>query len=154
MKIELVFIGKTTDDYLKEGIEIYLNRLKNYLPVSVTVFPASSAKSPERILSEESLVILSKLQPRDHIVLLDEKGKEVRSVELAVQMEKWMLKGINRLVFIIGGAYGVSDEVKAKAHSTLSLSKLTFTHQMIRLLLAEQLYRAMTITRNESYHHE
>lgn len=154
MKIELVFIGKTTDDYLKEGIEIYLNRLKNYLPVSVTVLPASSAKLPERILSEESPVILSKLHPRDHVVLLDEKGKEVRSIELAAQMEQWMLKGINRLVFIIGGAYGVSDEVKAKAHSRLSLSKLTFTHQMIRLLLAEQLYRAMSITRNESYHHE
>ena len=97
---------------------------------------------------------MSKIQPRDFIVLLDERGKELTSRQLAAFIEKQMVAGTNRLLMITGGAYGVSDEVKQKVHYTLSASKFTFTHQMIRLLLTEQVYRAMTILKNESYHHD
>lgn len=154
MKLEILLVGKTNEKWLKEGIDIYLDRLKHYIAINVTYLNASTAKNPERIISEESLLIQTRFQPRDLIVLLDEHGKELRSVEFAAQFEKWMLQGINRVVFIVGGAYGVNAEIKSSANLILSLSKLTFTHQMIRLLLAEQLYRAFSIIRNESYHHE
>jgi 23S rRNA (pseudouridine1915-N3)-methyltransferase len=154
MKIEIILVGKTSENWLREGIDIYLDRLKHYIPVNLTYVTASSLKSPDRIASEEGVSILNKFQPRDYIVLLDERGKEFRSVEMAAFMEKMMLQGINRIVFIVGGAYGVKDEIKKKANLILSVSKMTFTHQMIRLILAEQLYRAMTIVRKESYHHE
>lgn len=154
MKIELLLTGKTTEKWLNEGIEVYTARLKHYVPLSISYLPSSSAKTPERAVQEESEQILSRFKPRDFIVLLDEKGKELRSVQLAAHLEKWMLQGINRLVFVVGGAYGMNEELKSKADMILSLSKLTFTHQMIRLILVEQLYRAMTILRNESYHHE
>ena len=149
MKIEFIFIGKTTEPYLNEGITTYLKRLVNYLTI-----PASSSRLREKIIEEESRAILSKIQPRDFIVLLDERGKELTSRQLAAFIEKQMVAGTNRLLMITGGAYGVSDEVKQKVHYTLSASKFTFTHQMIRLLLTEQVYRAMTILKNESYHHD
>lgn len=154
MKIEFIFIGKTTEPYLNEGITTYLKRLVNYLPAEIITIPASSSKLREKIIEEESRAILSKIQPRDYIVLLDERGKELTSRQLAAFIEKQMVAGTNRLLMITGGAYGVSDEVKQKVHYTLSASKFTFTHQMIRLLLTEQVYRAMTILKNESYHHD
>lgn len=154
MKIEFIFIGKTTEPYLNEGITTYLKRLVNYLPAEILTIPASSSKLREKIIEEESRAILSKIQPRDYIVLLDERGKELTSRQLAAFIEKQMVAGTNRLLMITGGAYGVSDEVKQKVHYTLSASKFTFTHQMIRLLLTEQVYRAMTILKNESYHHD
>ncbi len=154
MKIEFIFIGKTTEPYLNEGITTYLKRLVNYLPAEILSIPASSSKLREKIIEEESRAILSKSQPRDYIVLLDERGKELTSRQLAAFIEKQMVAGTNRLLMITGGAYGVSDEVKQKVHYTLSASKFTFTHQMIRLLLTEQVYRAMTILKNESYHHD
>ncbi len=154
MKIEILLIGKTTEAWLKEGIGLYMDRLKNYIPVNMTVLPASSSKLPNKMIVEESESITSKFQPRDFIILLDERGKNLRSIELASQIEKWMIQGVNRVVFIIGGAYGVSDDIKRQAHLQLAVSKLTFTHQMVRLILVEQLYRAMSIIRNESYHHE
>ncbi len=154
MKIEFIFIGKTTEPYLNEGITTYLKRLVNYLPAEILSIPASSSKLREKIIEEESRAILSKIQPRDYIVLLDERGKELTSRQLAAFIEKQMVAGTNRLLMITGGAYGVSDEVKQKVHYTLSASKFTFTHQMIRLLLTEQVYRAMTILKNESYHHD
>ncbi len=154
MKIEFIFIGKTTESYLNEGITTYLKRLVNYLPAEILTIPASSSKLREKIIEEESRVILSKIQPRDYIVLLDERGKELTSRQLAAFIEKQMVAGTNRLLMITGGAYGVSDELKQKVHYTLSASKFTFTHQMIRLLLTEQVYRAMTILKNESYHHD
>lgn len=154
MKIEFIFIGKTTEPYLNEGITTYLKRLVNYLPAEILTIPASSSKLREKIIEDESRAILSKIQPRDFIVLLDERGKELTSRQLAAFIEKQMVAGTNRLLMITGGAYGVSDEVKQKVHYTLSASKFTFTHQMIRLLLTEQVYRAMTILKNESYHHD
>jgi 23S rRNA (pseudouridine1915-N3)-methyltransferase len=154
MKIEFIFIGKTSDLYLNEGIQIYLKRLVNYLPAEIQVLPASSSKIREKIIEEESKLILNKIQARDYLVLLDERGKQMTSRELSGFIEKQMLAGTNRMLLITGGAYGVSDEIKEKVHFTWSVSKLTFTHQMIRLILAEQVYRAMTILRNESYHHD
>ena len=154
MKIEFIFIGKTTEPYLNEGITTYLKRLVNYLPAEILTITASSSRLREKIIEEESRAILSKIQPRDFIVLLDERGKELTSRQLAAFIEKQMVAGTNRLLMITGGAYGVSDEVKQKVHYTLSASKFTFTHQMIRLLLTEQVYRAMTILKNESYHHD
>ena len=154
MKIEFIFIGKTTEPYLNEGITTYLKRLVNYLPAEILTIPASSSRLREKIIEEESRAILSKIQPRDFIVLLDERGKELTSRQLAAFIEKQMVAGTNRLLMITGGAYGVSDEVKQKVHYTLSASKFTLTHQMIRLLLTEQVYRAMTILKNESYHHD
>lgn len=154
MKVEIILTGKTTDSWLKEGIELYIARLKHYISVSVTYLPASTSKMREKIVAEESDAIRSRLLSRDHVIVLDERGKEFRSVELAAQMEKWMLMGSSRLVFIVGGAYGVDQELKQKAHLIMSFSKMTFTHQMIRLMLVEQLYRAMSIIKNESYHHE
>lgn len=154
MKIDFIFIGKTTEPYLNEGVTIYLKRLVNYLPAEVLILPASTSKLKEKIVEEESKLILARILPRDYIVLLDELGKELTSRQLAVFIEKQMLAGTNRLLLITGGAFGVSDELKKKAHFTLSASKFTFTHQMIRLLLMEQVYRAMTILKNESYHHD
>ncbi len=154
MKIEFVFIGKTTEANLNEGVTIYMKRLVNYLPAEILTIPPSTSKIREKIIEEESKVIMSKFQPRDFIVLLDERGKELTSRQLATFIEKQMLTGINRLLLITGGSYGVSNELKQKAHFTLSASKFTFTHQMIRLILTEQVYRAMTILRNESYHHD
>jgi 23S rRNA (pseudouridine1915-N3)-methyltransferase len=154
MKIEFVFIGKTTESYLNEGIATYLKRLVNYLPAEILTLPASTSKLREKIIEEESRLIISKIQPRDYVVLLDENGKDLTSRQLAAFIEKQMLSGTNRLLLITGGAYGVSDELKQKVHFTLSASKFTFTHQMIRLMITEQVYRAMTILRNESYHHD
>ena len=154
LRIEFIFIGKTTESYLNEGVNTYLRRLVNYLPAEILTLSASSSKIREKIIEEESKLIMSKFQPRDHLVLLDENGKELTSRQLAGFIEKQMLAGTNRLLLITGGAYGVSDELKKKVHFTLSASKFTFTHQMIRLLLTEQVYRAMTILRNESYHHD
>ena len=154
MKIDFIYIGKTTESFLNEGISIYYKRLINYIPSEVHILSPSSFKTRDKIVEDESKLILSKIQPRDYVVLLDEKGKELTSRQLAGFFEKQMLGGTNRILMITGGAYGVSDELKNKANYTLSASKLTFTHQMIRLILMEQVYRAMTILRNESYHHD
>ena len=154
MKIEFIFIGKTTEKYLIEGIQVYFKRLQNYIPSDILVLPASAYKTKEKIIEDESKLIISKFAARDYIVLLDERGKQFTSRKFAAFIEKQMLAGTNRLLFVTGGAFGVSDELKSKVHFTLSASDLTFTHQMIRLLLLEQVYRSMTILKNESYHHD
>ena len=154
LKVQLLFVGKTTESYLKEGIEIYLKRLTNYIPVTVTVVQPSSAKELKKALDEEGKTLQSKLLPGDFIIVLDEKGVEIGSKKLSESMMKWMVQGVGRVVFITGGAFGISAELKVKASYILSFSKFTFTHQMVRLILVEQIYRAMTITRNESYHHD
>ena len=154
MKIQLLLVGKTSEAYLKEGIDIYLKRLSNYIPVSVDVVLISSAKDSRKAIQEEGKNIQSKLSAGDFIIVLDEKGKEIGSKQFAVHFQKWMNQGIARIVFIIGGPFGISSELKEKANLILSVSKFTLTHQMVRLLLVEQIYRAMTILKNESYHHE
>ena len=153
MKCELFFIGKTTEKYLQEGIEQYLQRLKHYLPVSITIIQSGAGTDPLKVIQAECEDVLSRIKPRDLVVLLDERGVSLSSIEFSSKIQQWMVQGHQRLIFIIGGAYGVNEELKKKANIVLSLSSFTLTHQMIRLFLVEQIYRAMTIIKNESYHH-
>ncbi|MBP3203565.1 MAG: 23S rRNA (pseudouridine(1915)-N(3))-methyltransferase RlmH [Bacteroidales bacterium] len=157
MNITLLTIGKTDVKWVKEGLDVYTSRLKHYIPFSVTEIPELkkvSALSQEQIKEKEGELILKQLGPQDRLVLLDEHGKELRSVELAAWLEKTLSGGARNLVFVIGGAYGFSPEVYARAQEKLSLSKMTFSHQMVRTIFAEQLYRAFSILRGEPYHHE
>jgi 23S rRNA (pseudouridine1915-N3)-methyltransferase len=154
MKVEVWAIGKTSEKYLDDGIAIFEKRLKNYLPFTWTVLPDVRIKSPDPVVlkKEEGRMILSRLAPDDFLVLLDEQGREHTSVELARWLERRLAGSGRRLILLVGGAYGFSPDVYARANEQLALSKLTFSHQMVRLFLLEQLYRAMTILRNEPYH--
>jgi 23S rRNA (pseudouridine1915-N3)-methyltransferase len=154
MKLLLLFVGKTTEPYLREGIDIYKKRLPNYISVSTIEVPVSTSKEKNKSLTEESKNIQSKLLPGDFLVILDENGTQLGSRQLATLLQKWMIQSIQRVVFIVGGPYGISEALKKQAKYSLSLSKFTFTHQMVRLILVEQLYRAMTIIKNEGYHHD
>ena len=156
MKIELWAVGKTSEKYLENGIEIFEKRLKNYLPFSWTVWPDVKLKTSDgaRLKLEEGKMLLQKLQPDDYLVLLDEKGQTFSSVELSRWLERRLSTSNRRMIFLIGGAFGFSPEIYARANEQLALSKLTFSHQMVRLFFLEQLYRAMTILRNEPYHNE
>jgi 23S rRNA (pseudouridine1915-N3)-methyltransferase len=157
MKIKLLVVGKTEEDYLKEGIAIYESRLKRYLPFENIVLPAlKNAKSlpiPEQ-KKKEGEIILQSIGTSDTVVLLDEEGKHYTSVEYAQMLRQHMNSGIKNLIFVIGGPYGFSDEIYKRANGKLSLSKMTFSHQMVRLFFLEQSYRAMTILSNEPYHHQ
>lgn len=157
MKIKLLAIGKTDDKQLVQLINTYENRLKHYVKFSLEIIPdLKNAKnlSEAQQKEKEGALILSKLQPTDQLVLLDEKGKEFRSLAFAEYLQKKMNSGLKQLVLVIGGPYGFSDAVYQKAQGKISLSKMTFSHQMIRLFMVEQLYRGFTILRNEPYHHE
>ena len=156
MKTELFLIGKTTDKNLQAGINDYTGRIGHYMPFSVTVIPElknTKSLSEEQQKTLEGEAVLKLLQPSDTLVILDEKGKEYRSVEFASWLEKKQQVS-RRLVFLIGGPYGFSDAVYSRANDSISLSKMTFSHQLVRLIFAEQLYRACTINKNEPYHHE
>lgn len=155
MKIELWVIGKTKDNYLKDGETEYIKRIKRYMAVEVSTidipaWPASM--SAAEIKLKESQLVLAKLKVDDYLIALDEGGSQVKSEELARQMQSWMNAGYKRLVFLVGGAWGLDDSVKQRSNWQLSLSKLTFTHQMVRLIFLEQIYRAFTILNNEPYH--
>ena len=156
MKIELIQVGKTVNKIFVEGINEYLGRIKHYVPFKITTIPEikntkSLSESQQKTL--EGTLILKQLQAQDTVVLLDEHGKEFRSVEFAAWLEKQQ-QVARRLVFVIGGPYGFSDDVYERANSKISLSKMTFSHQMVRLIFCEQLYRACTIIQGEPYHHE
>lgn len=154
MKVECLFVGKTTEKYIEEGMKIYLKRLQHYLPFSTTVIPSSViSTNKEAAIKKESETILNKISGKDYVVLLDERGKEMTSVQLSEFMNKSLTRVSSKLIFIVGGAYGVSQQIFDRANLVVSFSKFTLTHQMIRLFLVEQVYRAMTIIRNESYHH-
>jgi 23S rRNA (pseudouridine1915-N3)-methyltransferase len=157
MKITLILVGKTTDKPIEVGMDKYTKRIQRYLPFQIEVIPAlKNAKkmSESEIKQKEGDLILYKTASTDHIVLLDEKGKEFTSVLFSKFIRKKMLHGMKNLVFIIGGAYGFSDAVYQRANSKIALSQMTFSHQIIRLIFLEQLYRAFTIINNEPYHHE
>jgi 23S rRNA (pseudouridine1915-N3)-methyltransferase len=157
MKIQLWSIGKTHDAYVTEGIEEFTRRITKYYPVQWRIFsPArQTANSIEGdIKKHEAHSILNNLQKDDYVVLLDEKGKQMSSTQLATFIEQRANSSIRQLVFLIGGAFGVDDLLKSRANFTWSLSPLVFPHQLVRLILAEQIYRACTIIRNEKYHHE
>ncbi len=157
MKILVIAIGKTSTGYISTGIEEYFKRINRYLPAEFKALPDiknSKALNEEAQKGKEGQMILTTLQPGDYLVLLDERGKQPTSRSFSEFIEKMMNSGLKRLVFAIGGPYGFSKEVYDRADSLLSLSKMTFTHEMVRLFFAEQIYRAMTIMRGEPYHHD
>ena len=156
MKTELMMVGKTTDKHFVALIDEYVKRVGHYMPFSLTVIPelkATRCLTEEQQRQTEGEQILKLLQPGDTVVLLDEHGQELRSVELARWVEQ-KRQTARRLVFVIGGPYGFSPAVYARANEQLSLSRLTFSHQMVRMVFVEQLYRACTIIKGEPYHHE
>ena len=157
MNIILLLVGKTEEEYLKEGITIFENRLKHYINYNTIVIP--SLKNTKNIPVEEQKnreaeEMLKHFAKAEYIVLLDEKGKEFRSTDFATFIQKQMNTGIKNLMFVVGGPFGFSNKIYEKASMKLSLSQMTFSHQMIRLLFTEQLYRAFTILKNEPYHNE
>ncbi len=157
MKIQLLAIGKTDSKELQKLIEIYQNRLKHYVKFEINVIPDiknTKKLSEEQQKEKEGELILSKLKPTDELILLDDKGKEFTSIQFSKYLQKKMNSGVKQLVFVIGGPYGFSEMVYKKAKGKISLSKMTFSHQMIRLFFVEQVYRGFTILKNEPYHHE
>lgn len=157
MKISFVVIGKTTSTYLVTGIKEYQKRLQHYTNFNYTCLPAlkkSKHLSKEEILQKEAAVFMKKINQGDWVILLDERGREQTSVQFAATIEVLQQRSIKQLKFIVGGAYGFHGILYQRANAKLSLSKLTFSHQMVRLIFLEQLYRAFTIIRNEPYHHE
>lgn len=157
MKITLLTVGKTDKDWVKQGIDIYVSRLKHYIPFTINEIPELknvSALSKDQIKVREGDLILKNVKPTDDVILMDEHGKEYTSVDFAsILQRKISLEGKD-MVFVIGGAYGFSEDVYKRANSKISLSKMTFSHQMVRAIFTEQLYRAFTIMRGEPYHHE
>ncbi len=157
MKIKLLTIGKTDDKNLIQLIDNYQKRLKHYIKFELEIIPdIKNVKnlSETQQKEKEGELILSKLQNTDQLVLLDDKGKHFTSIEFSQYLQKKMNSGLKQLVLVIGGPYGFSDAMYKKSQGKISLSKMTFSHQMIRLFIVEQLYRGFTILRNEPYHHE
>lgn len=157
MKITLLTVGKTDKDWVRQGLDIYVSRLKHYIPFGIVEIPELknvSALSKEQIKNKEGELILKNIRPNDDVILLDERGKQYTSVELAKIIQDKISYAGKDIVFIIGGAYGFSEAVYQRAGSKLSLSKMTFSHQMVRAIFVEQIYRAFTIMRGEPYHHE
>ena len=157
MNVKLLTVGKTDVPWVKEGLDLYASRLRHYVPFAVEEIPELkkvSSLTEEQIKQKEGELILKQAGPQDTVVLLDEHGREMRSVEFASWLEKQLSGGSKGLVFVIGGAYGFSPEVYSRAAGKISLSKMTFSHQMVRTIFAEQLYRACTILKGEPYHHE
>lgn len=155
MKITLLTIGKTDNNYLSEGIRIYRERLSHYIKFDILEIesPRQMKKlSPDALKDAEGKLIIKAIQSVDHVVLLDEKGKTYTSEQFAEWLQKLMNAGTRHLIFVVGGAYGFSEEVYKVANSKVALSALTFSHQMVRLFFSEQLYRAFTILKNEPYH--
>jgi 23S rRNA (pseudouridine1915-N3)-methyltransferase len=154
MKITVVFTGKTSERYLEEGIAFYEKRIHRYLPFEIRVLPqVKGVRDKDLLKRREGEMILRALGEGDFCILLDEKGKAMASVEFAGFLQRKMNEGLRNVVFIIGGAYGVSREVFDRAGMVLRLSEMTFSHQVVRILLMEQLYRAFTIIHGEPYHH-
>ncbi|WP_298486556.1 23S rRNA (pseudouridine(1915)-N(3))-methyltransferase RlmH [uncultured Maribacter sp.] len=156
MTIKLIAIGKTDSKQLQELINIYTNRLQHYIKFSLDIIPdIKNVKnlSEKQQKEKEGELILKKIIPTDVLVLLDENGKQFSSVDFSNYLQKKMNAGNKQLVFVIGGPYGFSENVYQKAQGKISLSKMTFSHQMVRLFIVEQLYRGYTILKNEPYHH-
>ncbi|MDE6006534.1 MAG: 23S rRNA (pseudouridine(1915)-N(3))-methyltransferase RlmH [Muribaculaceae bacterium] len=156
MEIALMTIGKTSIPFVKSGIEEYNKRLKRYINFSIIELPDLKAKVSSELQQKqkEGELILDKTSSSDYMVLLDENGKEYTSMEFAGYLEKLMILGKKRIVFVVGGPYGFSEAVYTRADTKLSLSRMTFNHEMVRLFFIEQIYRGMTILRGEPYHHQ
>ena len=157
MKVTLLTIGKTEDTYLKQGIEKYVKRLKHYIKLDIIELPElknTKSLSEEQQKNKEAEMALKKIMPADYVVLLDEKGARLTSVQFSAYINKQLVGPASNLVFIIGGPYGFDAALYSRANDKLSLSAMTFSHQMVRLFFIEQLYRAFTIIKGEPYHHE
>ncbi len=150
-------IGKSVKGFLEDGEKHYLDKLKHYINFKVEMYPdvkQSKQTSEDEIKKKEGELFLSKLTGSDTVILLDERGKQYSSMDFAEFLQGYMNRGLKTLVFVVGGPYGFSDEMYNRANGQLSLSKMTLTHQMIRLFFIEQVYRGMTILKNEPYHHQ
>ncbi len=157
MNITLIAIGKTAFKYLDEGIKLYQNRLKHYIKFELKIIPDvknAGNLSEKQLKTKEGELLNSVLSKADYVVLLDENGKHFGSEEFATSLQKKMNGSVRHLVFIVGGAYGFSEAIQRIAKEKIALSLMTFSHQMVRLIFIEQLYRAMTILRGEPYHHK
>ena len=157
MTIKLLAIGKTDSSQLQELVEVYQRRLQHYINFEIELIPdlkKTKNLSEEQQKEKEGELILKRLAPTDMLILFDEKGKQYTSIEFSSFLQNKMNSGIKQLVFLIGGPYGFSNEIYSKASGKISLSKMTFSHQMVRLFITEQIYRAFTILRNEPYHHQ
>ena len=156
MKIKLISICKTEEKYLREGIDIYCKKLVHYFPFQYEELPAikqTKNLSENEQKKQEGEIILKKITPSDILVLLDETGVRYSSVDFSVFLQQQMLQGNKQMIFVIGGAYGFSQELYKRKNYLVSLSAMTFSHQMVRLIFLEQLYRAASILKNEPYHH-
>lgn len=157
MRITLLTVGKTDVRWVREGLELYSSRLVHYVPFELVEIPELknvSALTKDQIKKKEGELVLKQIRPSDEVVLLDEHGRQFGSVEFSKYLEEKLSRGSRDLVFVIGGAYGFSEEVYQRSNAEVSLSKMTFSHQMVRTIFVEQLYRAFTIMKNEPYHHE
>lgn len=157
MNIKLIVVGKTDEKYLQQGIDVYVSRLKHYVNFEMVVIPAlkdQKGASPDEVKEREAALLQRQLEKCDRVVLLDEHGEQHTSVDFAQYLQKQMNAGVRNLAFVVGGAFGFAPSVYAAASGKVSLSKMTFNHQMVRLFFVEQLYRAFTILRHEPYHNE
>jgi len=157
VKILLLTIGNTDKKYMKEGIDDYVKRISFYIPFEMKVIPDiknRSSLSEELQKEKEGQLILNHVSSGDYLVLLDERGTEFSSVEFSKWIEKKMIAGTRQVIFVIGGPYGFSNAAYQRSDTKISMSKMTFSHQMVRMIFVEQIYRAMTIIKNEPYHHE
>jgi 23S rRNA (pseudouridine1915-N3)-methyltransferase len=156
MKVTLIMVGKTKEDYVKQGLDDYINRIKRYFPFEIKELAglkSSKKMSEEEVMQNEGKAILKSIKDNAFLVLLDEKGKEFSSEGFARWLQNVMNQSTQNLYFVIGGAYGFSPGLQNRADMKISLSRMTFSHQIIRLIFAEQLYRALTIIKGEPYHH-
>jgi 23S rRNA (pseudouridine1915-N3)-methyltransferase len=155
MRITLIESGKTRDPFIREGVELFRKRVVRYVPFQIETIPDlknTRNLSMKEVQKQEAALMLKRIRPTDHVVLLDERGKEYDSIAYAEYLNS--LEGrVNHLVFVIGGPYGFGDEVYDRANAKLALSRLTFSHQLVRVIFLEQLYRAYTILKGEPYHH-
>jgi len=154
MKITIVFTGKTEKGFVSEGILRYEKRIRHYIPLDIVTVNSPKAGNQENQKQKEGMQILSKIHAESHVILLDEKGDEITSVQFAEIIDRGAHNHIRRLTFVFGGPYGVSEKVRQRADRIIRLSAMTFSHQVVRILFMEQLYRAFTIIRGEPYHHE
>ena len=156
MKFELWCINKSSQPYVIDGINDFTKRIKHYLNFDIQYWAVktNARLGMEQLKKKEAALLLSKIKPGDHLILLDEHGKEYRSTEFAKKLEKLKMSSNKRIIFIVGGGYGFDDELRSKSQHIISLSKMTFPHDLVRVIFLEQLYRACTIQRGEKYHHE
>ncbi len=157
MNIKLIVVGKTDEKYLQEGIQLYVRRITHYINFEIVVIPSlkdQKGASPDEIREREAVLILKHIDKSDRVVLLDEHGAQYTSVGFSQYLQKQMNASVRNMVFVIGGAFGFSPKVYSAANDKVSLSMMTFNHQMVRLFFVEQLYRAFTILHHEPYHNE